>query len=583
MALPAAVLPCLIAALCGPSSAAGATVYTFPIPGSRVASPYTQIVFRGVPASRLGAIFVSGSRSGAHSGRVKADSDGDGGSFLPFKRFTAGETVTVRTNLNIYGAAKHGTFHFKVAAPAGNYPPSHWPYPSRHSGDVWNFHSRPDIKPAAVRTSVFGRTSRGYIFVSAQFGPQQDGPEILDNQGNVVWFKRLKGDDSVTNFRAQRYRGKPVLTWWQGYVTGGNGLGEDVINDTSYRQIATVRCANGMITDLHEFEITRNNTALLNCVFPVFWDARSVGLGARHVVFDDVIQEVDIATGLVVFEWDSLDHVPLTDTYAPLPNGGVRLDYIHTSSADLDADGNVLISGRNTFAVYKANHNTARTIWTLGGKHSSFSFGSGATFAYQHDVEVHSTHDWFITMFDDGAGATRVHSQSRGLKLFLDVKHKIATAIGQVEHSPPLLATYEGNYQQLPNRDVFIGWGSAPYFSEYNVHGSLVFDAHFVDSEPNYRAYRCPWSAQPDRHHPPAVAAAIRGSHTTVWASWNGATDVAGWRVLGGSGRSRLRTLGRAARNGFETWITVPVVRYVAVEALDGRGHVLARSRTVGT
>ena len=92
-------------------------MYVFPVPGSHFASPSTQIAFRGLPAARLGTITVTGSVSGAHTGTVQGDSDGDGGSFIPSAPFTAGETVTVSTSLNLEGS-HNGTYQFQVATPA---------------------------------------------------------------------------------------------------------------------------------------------------------------------------------------------------------------------------------------------------------------------------------------------------------------------------------------------------------------------------------------------------------------------------------------------------------------------------------
>ena len=101
-------------------------VYVFPIPGGHVASPATQITFRGISAGQLGTITVTGSASGAHTGTVVADSDGHGGSFLPTAPFTPGETVTVGTSLNVEGSG-NGTYQFQVATPAGTIPPAQRP------------------------------------------------------------------------------------------------------------------------------------------------------------------------------------------------------------------------------------------------------------------------------------------------------------------------------------------------------------------------------------------------------------------------------------------------------------------------
>ncbi len=576
-----AVCICLIAtpSVPGGSPAASEPVAVFPIPGSRVAAPGTQITFRGIPASMIGTVSVTGSRSGVHGGTIQGDSDGLGGSFLPSAPFVPGEVVTVRTGLMIEGAPG-GEFQFTVATPVASFNLLHWPAAPRVSGDVSRFHSRPDLVPAAVRTRTLGRTVPGDVFLAPQAGPLQDGPEIVDSSGSLVWFQPLTGDDSASDFRVQSYHGRPVLTWWQGDVSGGIGVGEDVIYNSSYQQIATVKAGNGLSADLHEFQLTPQGTALITAEYPVRWDLSSVHGPKNGIAFDSVVQEIDIPTGLVLFQWDSLDHVPVSSSYEALPeNQVIPYDYFHVNSVDLDQDGTLLISSRNTSAVYKVDHQTGAVIWTLGGRRSTFRMGPGASFAFQHDVRVRSGNDWFITMFDDGAGPPQVHAQSRGLKLFLDVKHKLARDVGQEEHSPPLLASFEGNYQQLSPDHDFIGWGQQPYFTEYNSHAQMVFDGHFVDDNDSYRAYLFPWTGTPTS--PPAVAASRRGSKITVYASWNGATQVASWRVLGGATPTALAPLATSRRHGFETSITTTRKPYVAVQALDSHGNALATSAAV--
>jgi hypothetical protein len=298
-----------------------------------------------------------------------------------------------------------------------------------------------------------------------------------------------------------------------------------------------------------------------------------------QLVQDSVVQEIDIPTGLVLFQWDSLDHVDLRDTHVnPPPRRTLPFDYFHVNSVDLDPDGNLVLSARNTWAAYKVSRLTGQIIWTLGGRHSNFTFGRGASFAFQHDVRVRAAGDSLITMFDNGAGPPNVHSHSRGLELSLDFGRMTATRVSERSHSPGLLAAFEGNFEWLPDGHSFFGWGQQSYFTEFDAGGRIVFDAHFVGPDSDYRVFRAAWTGTP--HTAPAIAAS-GGRHPTVYASWNGATEVARWRVLGGSHRRPLRRVATAPKNGFETWIRVPRRSYYAVQALDARGRVLGRSRTI--
>ena len=559
-------------------------VYVFPIPGGHFASQATQITFRGVPASQLGTITVTGSVSGAHAGTVAADSDGDGGSFLPSTPFTAGETVTVTTSLNIEGSG-NGTYQFQVAMPAGTIHPAVRPAAPRVRGDVWTFRSQPGFAPAAVSITKRDPSATGDIFIAPQVGPIQQGPELIGPNGGLIWFNPLPQNDAATDFREQYLHGQPVLTWWQGNEAGGVGSGEDMIVNSSYQVVAVVSAGNGLTADLHEFQLTPRGTALIIAAYPVFVNAASIKASTHEVVIDSVVQEIDVATGLVEFQWDSLDHVPLTSTYPRPPRKphgnsiGDPFDYFHANSIEPDTDGNLLVSSRNTWAVYKINRNTGAIMWTLGGKHSSFKLGPGASFAFQHDARVRASGDRFLTLFDDGAGPPYVHSQSRALKLELNLKHMTADVSDQREHSPPLLSAYEGSDEQLPNRNDFVGWGQQPYFSQFNAAGKLVFDGRFVDSNISYRAYRFQWSGTPAT--PPAVATARNGRKMTVYVSWNGATTVTSWRVFGGSSATALKPIATAPKHGFETAITTGARGYVAVQALGYKNHPLGPRSSV--
>jgi hypothetical protein len=448
-------------------------------------------------------------------------------------------------------------------------------------GDVLALRSRPDLSPAAVEiTKPAAGAGGGDIFVAPQQGPDQSGPMILDPSGNLVWFQAMPKGDISADFRVQQYRGKPALTWWQGYLGAGVGVGEDVIEDASYRRIATVRAANGLAADLHEFRLTPQGTALITAYYPVYWDASSVHGSTRQVVLDSVVQEIDVKTGLLLFQWDSLDHTPLSDSYQPKPvNAGQPFDYFHVNSVQSDPQGTLIISARNTWAGYKVSRETGQVEWTVGGKRSTFKLSAQSQFAFQHDIRVRSEDGRTITVFDDGAGPPTVHRQSRGLTIKLDPKRRTATVDRSVTHSPQVLANYEGNLQELAGGDQFIGWGQQPYFTEFDRRGQIVFDGRFIGGNSSYRAYRFAWAGTPRTR--PAITAAGSGQTTTVYVSWNGATSVASWRVLAGSDAAHLHPVLTAPKRSFESQVTAPAAAYLCVQALDGQGRVLGTSETV--
>ena len=578
-----ALFVCAAAAL-GPAAVAQAAtpVSVFPVPGGHVAAPSTQITIRGVPASQIGAVSVVGSQSGGHTGRLVGDSDGQGASFLPSKPFKAGETVTVQTSLDVVGS-NAGTYSFTIANPAGAIPLAGVRPAPRVRNDITRFVSRPDLAPAAFTVTKRASASAaagGDLFIGAQHGPVQNGPMIIGPYGGLIWFQNVPHNDTATDFNVQTYQGKKVLTWWQGNVSfAGTGDGVDEIYNSSYQHIATVKAGNGVNSDLHEFTITGQNTALVTAYYPVLWNVSNAPGAKPRIVLDGVVQEIDIPTGLVLFQWDSLDHVPVTASYQPIPkNTGHPWDYFHLNSAQLIGNGDVIISSRDTWAVYDVSHQTGQTAWTLGGKSSSFKMGQGASFAFQHDARLVSP--TLMTVFDDGGGPPAVHKQSRGLTLRLDTTHMTASLVTQDEHTPPVLSFYEGSDQLLRNGDSLVGYGSQPWVTEFDSHGKTVFDGRFVDANTCYRAYRYQWTGTPTT--PPALGTRTSNGKTTVYASWNGATKLARWQVLGGSSPSKLSVVASAGKAAFETAIALRHrSTYVAVRALDSSGHVLSTSKPV--
>jgi hypothetical protein len=390
-----------------------------------------------------------------------------------------------------------------------------------------------------------------------------------------VWFEPLSDGDLAADFRVQSYEGRPVLTWWRGKQLMGQGTGVDVIFDSSYRQIAEVHAGNGYAADLHEFLITPQDTALIPVYAHVRRDLRSVGGPRNGVAVDNIVQEIDIKTGLVLFEWHSLGTIGLDESMTPAPKEqGVPWDYFHVNSIALDPQGNLVLSARNSWGVYKLGRRTGALLWRLGGKQSDFKLGAGVSFAWQHNAEPQP--DGTFSIYDNGA-TPPVRKRSRAISVVL--AGKTATLKSAFSHPRSILSATQGDAQRLANGNTFVGFGSQRYFSEFGPTGELLFDGHLAKGNDNYRAYRFPWSGTPAQ--PPKLAATPKNGQTTVRASWNGATGVARWELLGGSAPTGLAVIGSVADAGFETAITVPAQGYVAMRALDADGNRLASSAAI--
>jgi Arylsulfotransferase (ASST) len=561
---------------------AGTPLSVSPLPGTRVAEPSSQISLLGAPAGEIAAVRVTGSRTGAHPGRLVGYSQGDGASFVPRRPFSAGERVNVRGTLLAPAGRRAFAFSFTVAHED--------PLPDRTAKyeqsaapkGVQRFHSRRDL-PAPVlrvRTAASSAVAGGDIFLAAYAtsnGP--GGPMIYEDDGQLVWFEPLPAKMSATDLQVQRYRGRPVLTWWQGHVLPqGFGEGEGVIESTAYRRIAVVRAANGLHADLHELELTPAGTALITAYDPVHCDLAAIGGPSDGAITDGVFQEIDLQTGLVRREWHALDHVAIADAYPKANAGDARtafpFDYFHINSLDPRGD-TTTISSRNTWTIYTIDDHTGEVLARVGGKQSTVRMGPGTATAWQHDARTLPDGD--LTVFDNGA-EPKIHRYSRGILERLDAATNTMTLLAQYLPSPRLSAGTQGNVQTLPNGDALIGWGAQPYVSEYSPDGRLLFDARLAPAGQSYRAFRFPWTGQPASRPSVTLARTARGS-LLAYASWNGATQVTSWRVLAGTDGGPLAPVSTVPRSGFETAIPLrgpgPLFE---VQALDASGAVLASS-----
>lgn len=600
----------------GGDVAGRAGVWVSPDPGTPTASPETGISFRSRDVRVPEKIEVVGSESGTHSGSLSKHPDGGGFTFTPTEPFKPGEQVRVRTDLTV-AAASHGDFTFDVAYPfkpsgskgKGSRAAAESAGSSGSSGSsqhrqkptlnptVRRFKSSPGLHPPKVQVLRSGQQAGdGYVFLAPKNPLAHDLPKgtmILDNNGDVVWYHPVT--KAVADFKVQTYRGEQVLTWWQGQHIIGHGQGAFVVMNDQYERIARVTPGNGYQgADLHEFVITPQGTALFLIYNPVMWDDPNSPGHEKTPTLDNIVQEVDIATGTVLNEWHSLGHIGIDESYGdPIKDPQGMADYLHLNSVDVGRDGDLLLSGRHTHSVYQVDRATGEIEWRLGGKRSDFTLGENARFYYQHDVQW--TPNGMLTIFDNGSATPAgpaPREQPRGLVLRLNRDAMTVSVAHAYEPPEDMRSWSQGNLQILPNGNVFIGWGSEPAYTGYGNNGDIVYDARirgeprrssalgFAMTKHSYRAYRFGWEGHPTTR-PSIAVAQTKGGAVHAYASWNGATEVARWQVLAGPSPEKLQPVDSAQADGFETRTTLRSnARYIAVRALDTSGNHLATSTT---
>ncbi|EPS29320.1 hypothetical protein PDE_04269 [Penicillium oxalicum 114-2] len=418
------------------------------------------------------------------------------------------------------------------------------------------------------------------------------GPMILDARGELVWMKYNLG--TTQDFRIQQYKGQNYLTYWQGGEEDGRGCGSWYMLDSAYTIQYVISPVGMMDGDLHDFQITNNNTALITIYDPIPADLTSVGGPELGWLYDGVFQEVDIETGELLFEWRASQHFPPTSSYQPLKDQGhdraSGYDFFHINSVDKDDQGRYLISSRHAHCVVSIDGVTGDVLWTLGGKTNDFedlSSGQATGFSWQHDARWQGTNR--ITLFNNAAnGDLSQQKISFGALIELDLVNRRAELVQTYYHPQQLAAVSQGNVQILDSGNVFVGWGHSAAYTEFSPEGVVVCNVHYGASAyfqfgrvVSYRVTKADWVGMPDTLPDIAVA----GDHAYV--SWNGATEVREWRTEAWDGVSlrnmSFEIVGQVVRDGFETeiWLPVNVTSYFRISAIDANGNVLVTSGTL--
>ena len=480
---------------------------------------------------------------------------------------------------------------------------------------AWSFVSAPSLHPPKLHANghtASGQLARG-IFLIDNFpnltapGPMigQGGPLIVDKRLGPVWFHSVGTSVVSGDLQQETLNGKPVLVWWQGVIThtGATQSGEVVIVDQRYRTLATLKaqtpggCSGSTCwtISIHDAVTSGNNIWVTVYRNVSGQNLSPYGGPANGTVYDAGVQEYSLANPrrpALVNTWDALNpggapKVRLSESEQPAAKRagtgpGGSWDAYHVNAIQVLPNNQLLVTMRNTWAAYLIDASTGGVMWRLGGKASSFSLPPSARFAWPHDAQLHPGGE--VTLFDDNCCKllasgkfAKPDGPSRGLVLKTDTATHTARALASYKHTPSLFVAFLGSMQFLPRGNALVGWGSQPFFSEYSKSGRQLLDAAFPGKDQSYRAlFTSTWVGTPA--YPPSGAVRRSRGQTTVYASWNGATRVARWDVLGGSSASHLRRVASKARTGFETAISLGArtFKVIAVRAVDSRGRLLS-------
>jgi len=473
---------------------------------------------------------------------------------------------------------------------------------------AWSFVSAPNLHPPKLRTDAPTLTSKlapGY-FLTANFPnvaaggalTGQGGPLILDSKLQPVWVKPTPTSAVALDLKQQTFDGKPALSWWEGVVsnTGAAASGSVFVVDQHYRQVATLTgdLKDGWVISPHEVVISGHDAWVTSYKTVPGVDLSAYGGSSAGTVYDFAVQEYDLRTGKLLYSWDAFNpggtsNVPLSESETTAPaSAAVPWDAYHGNSIQLVGSHEFLVSMRNTWAGYLVDISTGRVVWTLGGKASSYSVPAQAQFQWQHMIELLPTNE--VTVYDDhccglvGPGKFAPPTgPSRGLVLKLNAAGRTASLVAQYRHAPTLDSAFTGSMQLLPNGNALVGWGSQPYFSQYSKSGKLLLNAIWPGVDLSYRVLLTQnWVGTP--YFPPSGAARKAGGRTTVYASWDGATEPVSWTVLAAANAKHLALVATQLKSGFETAIKLPRGSYKVfqVRALNANGRVLGSSKRFG-
>ncbi|RDW92203.1 hypothetical protein BP5796_01597 [Coleophoma crateriformis] len=446
-------------------------------------------------------------------------------------------------------------------------------------------------------------------------GPHQYAPYIYDNTGvsttepegersergltaqDLVWsgYSTAFGHVVTWDFKVVQLNATAQgLAFFRGSMERGHGSGQIILLDDSYKLHRTISAGmEGASVDAHDFHLLENGrVAIVTLYTAVQRDLSSKGFTAGlGWLYDCGFKEYDLETGKVLFEWSSLDHVPIDESAVEINLsqgfGSSTLnpwDYFHINSVEKYKNGDYLISSRHTDTIYRISHKDSSIVWRLGGSHSDFEL-ENFTFSAQHDARVlkESNGKEHISIFNNGwNGETQTRDDSVAMVLELDIQAKKASVLKEWSPLTGGLARHEGSIRFLENGNALVSWGGLAQFSEFAPDGERVLDVRFERLKVvTYRTIKQAWVGRPATLPDVYLYSRSEVDPTYFYMSWNGATEVVSWKVYGleRNSSTAAELLGSIQRQGFETqYIAEQTIASGYIEAVDKHGKVLATS-----
>lgn len=364
-----------------------------------------------------------------------------------------------------------------------------------------------------------------YIFIDTRGGGGKPYNVIFDNSGSPIWYQLMP--DERRDMKVQHNGMLTMLAREGGFHFVGL--------DTNYVEVANYSAVNGYDVDEHELQVLADGTYFLIGIQSQTVDMSRYVAGGDPAawVTEQIIQGFTPA-GELIFQWRAWDHLDIRDERPFIDITASGFDFPHMNAIDVDTDGHVLLSSRNTSECTKINRDTGEIIWRLGGARNQFTFLNDPLTGprQQHAVRVVATNHYLL--FDNG----NLHDPqvSRGVEYLLDTASMTATIVWQYPETPTtsLYSFYMGNTQRLPNGNTLINWavGNLPKLTEVRPDGTKAYEMNWADGYEAYRVWRCPWQGVALK--PNLIIEPYSDKVTLIFNKF-GDTNVAYYRIYGGT------------------------------------------------